>query len=96
LKIFISQKMGNLTLEEILKRRSEITEFLETQFKDFEIINSIIEPTEEHNSLWYLGKSIELLSEADLAVFDTGWYNSRGCLIEFKCCNLYGIKMLFI
>ena len=96
MKIFISQKMGCLTLEEILKRRSEITEFLETQFKDFEIINSIIEPLEEHNSLWYLGKSIELLSEADLVVFDTGWYNSRDCLIEFKCCNLYGIKMLFI
>lgn len=88
--------MGDLTLDQILKRRSEIAEFLETQFKDFEIINSIIEPSEDHNSLWYLGKSIELLSEADLVVFDTGWYNSRGCLIEFKCCNLYGIKMLFI
>lgn len=88
--------MGGLTKEQFLERRSKIIEFIETQFKDFEIINSIIEPSEDHNSLWYLGKSIELLSEADLAVFDTEWYNSRGCLIEFKCCNLYGIKMLFI
>ena len=94
MKIFISQETKNLSEEQILKRRSEIVEFLETQFKDFEVLDNVLDL--DKNELQNLGKSIELLSEADLVVFDTGWYNSRDCLIEFKCCNLYGIKMLFI
>ena len=95
MKIFISQETKNLSGEQILKRRSEIIEFLETQFSEFEVLD-VIYFNDSRNELQNLGKSIELLSEADLVVFDTGWYNSRDCLIEFKCCNLYGIKMLFI
>ena len=88
--------MRDLTKEQILERRSQIIEYLSTQFKDFEVIDSILDPLDSHNALWYLGNSVELLSQADLAVFDTGWYLSRGCKIEFECCNLYGIKMIFI
>ena len=95
MKIFISQAMNGLTEEQIRERRARITEYLETQFDDFEIIKSILEPG-EHPPLWYLGKSIEMLSEADLAVFDENWYKSRGCRIEFECCVQYNIKMLFI
>jgi len=94
LKIFISQETKNLSEEQILERRSEIVEFLETQFSEFEVLDNV--SILDKNELQNLGKSIEILSEADLVVFDTGWYNSRDCLIEFKCCNLYGIKMLFI
>lgn len=95
MKIFISQKMGNLTEEQITLKRAKIIEYLESQFADFEVINSILQPG-EHPPLWYLGKSVELLSNADLAVFDTEWYKSRGCKIEFQCCVEYGIKVLFI
>ena len=94
MKIFISQETKNLSEEQILKRRSEIVEFLETQFSEFEVLDNVLDL--DKNELQNLGESIGLLSEADLVVFDTGWYNSRDCLIEFKCCNLYGIKMLFI
>lgn len=94
MKIFISQETKNLSEEQILERRSEIVEFLETQFSEFEVLDNV--SILDKNELQNLGKSIEILSEADLVVFDTGWYNSRDCLIEFKCCNLYGIKMLFI
>lgn len=94
MKIFISQETKNRSEEQILKRRSEIIEFLETQFSEFEVLDNVLDL--DKNELQNLGKSIELLSDVDLVVFDTGWYNSRNCLIEFKCCNLYGIKMLFI
>ena len=88
MKIFISQKMRDLTKEQILERRSQIIEYLSTQFKDFEVIESVLDPN-EHCPLWYLGNSIELLSSADLAVFDTDWFKSRGCRIEFQCCVEY-------
>lgn len=35
--------------------------------------------------VWYLGKSIELLAQADVAYFVKGWYKARGCLIENEC-----------
>lgn len=45
--------------------------------------------------LWYLGKSIELLSTADVAYFLKGWNTARGCRIEYMCANDYGIGAYF-
>ena len=43
--------------------------------------------------LYLLGKSLELLAEADIAIFGSGWEQSRGCRIEHTCCEEYGIPM---
>ena len=40
--------------------------------------------------LWYLGKSLELLSTADIAYFAKGWEEARGCRIEHECAEEYG------
>lgn len=42
--------------------------------------------------LWFLGKSLELLSTADVAVFAKGWRSARGCIIEHECAVAYGIQ----
>lgn len=39
--------------------------------------------------LWFIGKSIELLSSADLVYFSKGWENARGCRIEHACAVEY-------
>lgn len=90
--------MRGMTEDQILERRREIISFLSTQFEDFEIIDSVIDDSERtgHSPLWCLGRAVQLLSEADLAVFDKKWYNSRGCRIEFQCCVEYNIEVLFI
>ena len=44
--------------------------------------------------LWFLGKSLELLSTADIAYFADGWEEYRGCSIEHKCAIEYGIKII--
>lgn len=88
--------MSGLSEMQILERRNKIIEYLASQFDEFEVINSVLNVDEGRPPLWYLGKSVELLSEANLAVFDTDWFKSRGCRIEFECCRQYDIKMLFI
>lgn len=99
-KLFISQPMGGLTEEEILKAREEIraraehaigepVELIDSFIKDYpkEIINKSI-------PLWCLGKSIQLLSQADIAYFGGNWRNARGCRIEHEVARTYGIKII--
>ena len=98
-KLFISQPMMGLTDEEILKAREEIKNRAEkTIGEPLELINSFIEdyPGEINQSIpvWYLGKSIQFLSQADIAYFGGDWRNARGCRIEYEIANAYGIKVI--
>ena len=98
-KLFISQPMRGLTDEEILKAREEIKNRAEkTIGKPLELINSFIEdyPGEINKSIpvWYLGKSIQLLSQADYVYFGGDWINARGCKIEYEIANAYGFKVI--
>ena len=98
-KLFISQPMRGLTDEEILKVREEIRIRAEkTIGEPVELIDSFIEdyPGEINKSIpvWYLGKSIQFLSQADIAYFGDGWKNARGCKIEYEVAEKYGIKII--
>ena len=98
-KLFISQPMRGLTDEEILKAREEIKSRAEkTIGEPLELINSFIEdyPREINKSIpvWYLGMSIQFLSQADIAYFGGDWKNARGCRIEYEIANAYGIKVI--
>ena len=98
-KLFISQPMRGLTDEEILKAREEFKNRVEKIIEEpLELINSFFEdyPGEIIKSLpvWYLGKSIQFLSQADIAYFGGDWRNARGCKIEYEIANAYGIKVI--
>ena len=98
-KLFISQPMRGLTDEEILKVREEIRIRAEkTIGEPVELIDSFIEdyPGEINKSIpvWYLGKSIQLLSQADVAYFGGDWRNARGCKIEHEIAKEYGIDRI--
>ncbi len=94
MKIFISQPMKDLSEEEIRHNRMKAVKKIKSLYgDDAEIIDSFIEG--EGNSLWYLGKSIELLSTADVAYFLKGWNTARGCRIEYMCASNYGIGAYF-
>ena len=98
-KLFISQPMRGLTNEEILKVREEIKNRAEkTIGEPLELINSFFEdyPGEiiKYIPVWYLGKSIQLLSRADIVYFGSDWRNARGCKIEYEIANVYGIEVI--
>lgn len=94
MKVFISQPMKDLSEEEIRHNRMKAVKKIKSLYgDDAEIIDSFIEG--EGNSLWFLGKSIELLSTADVAYFLKGWNTARGCRIEYMCASDYGIGAYF-
>jgi hypothetical protein len=99
-KVFISQPMNGLSDEQIKEERERVIGKLHNlgyNPEETQIIDSFIEetPSDDVNSgLWYLSKSLELLASADLAVFVKGYRNTRGCMIEFKCAEEYGIPYM--
>ena len=80
-KLFISQPMRGKTDEEILAEVEVIDSFFQNAPADA-------------RPLWFLGKSLELLSTADIAYFAKGWEDARGCRIENQCAIEYGIEVI--
>lgn len=95
MKWFISQPMKGLTDEEIKAKRNSIIETIKKQDSNAEIIDSFFENAPYNaRPLWFLAKSLEKLSVADVAYFAKGYENMRGCKIEYQCANEYGIKCI--
>lgn len=96
-KVFISQPMRGRSKNEIMNARDEAIEYVkEYAGEEIEVIDSYFESPPEGgcSALWYLGKSLQLMSTADIAYFAEGWEKARGCNIEFRCALNYGIKMI--
>ena len=99
IKIFISQPMKDKTNQEIEQERKEIIEKIRKHFEKIEVkvIDSFIKYAPyDAKPLWFLGKSLELLSNANVIVLGKGWKNSRGCRIEHECAVQYGIPIIYI
>lgn len=95
MKLFISQPMKDKTNEEIKEERAKIINEVQEKFGDVEVIDSFFENApHDAKPLWFLGKSLELLSTADVAYFANGWENYRGCKIEHECAVQYGITIV--
>lgn len=88
--------MRDKTDEQILAEREKVIESAKKNFgEDIEVIDSFFKDApHEAKPLWFLGKSLELLSTADIAYFVKGWENYRGCKIENTCAIEYGIEVI--
>ena len=95
-KLFISQPMKGKTDEEILTERRKAIRSAERQLGEpIEVIDSFFQSAPaDAKPLWFLGKSLELLSGADIAYFAKGWQEARGCRIENTCAIEYGIPVI--
>lgn len=88
--------MNGKTDEEILAvREKAVKSATEKLGEPVEVIDSFFQNAPVGaRPMWFLGKSLELLSTADVAFFAKGWENARGCKIEHTCAVEYGIDMV--
>ena len=95
-RLYISQPMKDKTDEEILAVRQQAIEAAKEKLgEDVEVIDSFFQGApHDAKPLWFLGKSLQLLSTADIAVFAPGWGDYRGCRHEYKSCLDYGIHVI--
>lgn len=94
MKVFISQPMRGLAEREIKLNRAKAIENIKKLYgNDVEIIDNYFDA--DGKPLFKLGKSIELLSKADIIYLCKGWNKARGCKIEYMCALDYDIKIIF-
>ena len=88
--------MRDKTDEEILIEREKAIRIAEEHLGEkVEVLDSFFKNApNEAKPLWFLGKSLELLSTADIVYFADGWENYRGCKIEYTCAVEYGLRIL--
>ena len=90
MKVFIIQPMNGRTDCEILKERNEIMRSFKSLGID--VIDSYIE--EDGTPVELLGKSLEMMSKADLVYLVKGWDKARGCRIEKQVAEDYGFTII--
>lgn len=95
-KLFISQPMKGKTDEQILAVRETAIKSAEKKLGEpVEVIDSFFQSAPaDARPLWFLGRSLELLSAADVVFFAEGWEEFRGCKIEHTCAVEYGIDVV--
>lgn len=95
-KLFVSAPMKGRTAEEIkasIQKMKKIAEIYEGE--ELELIDSYVEdnpPKNNNQAIWYLGKSLEKLSEADIFIGIEDDYDWSGCYIERMTAHKYNIK----
>ena len=97
MKVFISQPMKDRTEKEILDQRQQIVDYIQSKYKNTKIIDSYVQTApDEVNPVFFLGLSMQFLSQADLVVFAKGWEDARGCRIEQQVCEEYNIPSIYL
>ena len=97
LKAFLIQPMNGRKEREIIRERELMKKVLLPY--DFEVIDTyFIEKAPEgcNEGLFYLGKSIQAMGEADLIICLPHWRKNKGCRIEYKCAKAYKKNILRI
>lgn len=98
-KLFISCPMKGRSEENVKKSMEKLHKMAEIIFdEELEVIDSYIdeEPESKNIPVWYLGKSIQMLAEADFFIgilYSDYW---RGCMIEKDVANAYGIRSTLV
>ena len=109
-KVFISQPMSGLDEKEILStRKKEIKEInrliddaiIVGEYKTNdkrEFFESVCKDPKYEKRNWdiyWLGRSIEELAQADMLWLCDGWEYSKGCNIELECAIQYGLEISY-
>ena len=97
-KLFVSLPMRGHEDDEVRAVMLDIKQFIENEYnKTFDLIDTLIveePPDDVINNNYYLGRSIQKLSTADICVFHPDWKSSPGCIIEHMVCAMYDIPYL--
>ena len=103
-KAMISQPMHGKSENEIVETKDKATQVLiskgydifNTYFKGEWCTDEVLELNGITNKpLWFLTKSLEIMSKCDAVYFCKGWEDTRGCKIEHKIAVEYGMDIIY-
>jgi hypothetical protein len=95
--VMISQPMNNLSEDEILSVKQRSVNYLQSH--NYHILDSYFSDLNTNNiknvGLYYLSKSLEVMSKCDAVYFCKGWEVARGCKIEHEVAKNYGLEIIY-
>lgn len=95
-KLFVSIPMKGRTEEEIKKSIQKMKKIAEAfEEEELELINSYVKdkpPVDVSERIWYLGRSIEKLANADIFIGIQDDWDFDGCVTERTVAERYGVK----
>ena len=99
-KLFISCPMRGRTDENIRQSMEKMHRIAEATFGEpLEMISSYISedaPEAANKPIWYLGRSLQLLSEADFFIGITDAREISGCYVESQVAARYDIPTVLV
>lgn len=94
MKIFISMGMKGIPTDKIRETMKETFEQIKAEYPEAELIDSIVaeetDLVDDNAGMFYLAKSIEIMTEADKVFFIDDYSEYRGCSIEKTIAEAYG------
>lgn len=89
--------MKSKSTEQVRVEMGKVFEFVKKKLPDAELVDSVIDEADKNIAIkgddvgiWYLGKSLQLMSEADMVFFVNDYKDYRGCAIERMVAEKYG------
>lgn len=98
-KVMISQPMAGKTPEEIVNVRDKAVKYLEGL--GYEVVDTYFPNDFKgltldilNKPLFFLGQSLMYMSYCDAVYFCKGWDKTRGCILEHKAAEAYGLELI--
>lgn len=89
--------MKSKSTEQVRVEMNKVFQQIKDKLPEAELIDSIITDADKEIAvkgddvgLWYLGKSIQMMAEADIVFFVGNYKEFRGCTIEREVAEKYG------
>ena len=94
--VFISLPMRGRSEDQIKADMAQAAKVIMQRFGPFQLLDTFFRGREGTSPIECLGESIKYLSQADVAVFLSGWEGARGCRVEHTVCVEYQIPILYL
>lgn len=98
MKVFISMPMKSKSVEQVKQERDRFFKAIKKQIPSAELIDSVIDGADKEiaikgdkTGVWYLGTSLQIMAKAEFVFFAPGWEEARGCKLERRVAESYGM-----
>lgn len=89
--------MKSKSTEQVRSEMQKVFEQIKAKLPEAELIDSVIDGADakiavegDDAGLWYLGKSLQMMAEADMVFFVDNYKDFRGCSAERMVAESYG------